>query len=281
MPTFDTPEPIRATIEITVGAARITATDRGRTVVEVRPTDAAAEADVRAAEQTRVEYADGHLLVRAPRQKVLNLFGRPGSVDVTVELPTGSRVRGEAAAGGFHCAGRLGECRLRTSAGDIRAEHTGPLDLTTSAGSVEVTRVDGRAEVSTGSGRVRLAEVDGPAVVKNSNGETWIGSVTGDARVNAANGDIAIDRARAGVTAATANGGVRVGEVVAGPVSVETSLGRIEVGIHGDTAAWLDLHTQFGTVHNQLDQAAAPAEHERTVEVRARVSYGDIVIRRS
>jgi ABC-2 type transport system ATP-binding protein len=47
------------------------------------------------------------------------------------------------------------------------------------------------------------------------------------------------------------------------------------------TAAHLDLHTQFGNLHNQLDVTDAPAEGEHTVSIRARTSYGDITIRRT
>jgi DUF4097 and DUF4098 domain-containing protein YvlB len=281
MPTFDTPDPIHVTVEIAVGDVRIVAGERATTVVAVRPTDSAVEIDVQAAQQTRVEYADGRLLVKAPRQKALGVWGKVGSIDVTIDLPTGSRVQGNSAVGRFHCTGRLGECRLKTSAGDIHADHTGPLDLSTAAGTVEVASVTGRAEVSTGSGRLRLGEIDGSAVLKNSNGDSWVGTITGDLRVNAANGHISVDCARAGVTAATANGDIRIGEVVGGPVSVKTSMGELEVGIHGGTAAFLDLHTSFGAVRNQIEPSDTPAQEERTVEVKARTSFGDIVIRRS
>ena len=66
MPTFDTPGPISATIDLVVGDVRISAGDarrhRRRGAAERRRQ----RADVNAAEQTRVEFADGHLLVKAP-----------------------------------------------------------------------------------------------------------------------------------------------------------------------------------------------------------------------
>ena len=40
MPTFDTPGPISAVIDLVVGDARITASDRDDTTVEIRPSDA-------------------------------------------------------------------------------------------------------------------------------------------------------------------------------------------------------------------------------------------------
>jgi hypothetical protein len=281
MPAFDTPEPISVTIDLVVGDARITASDRGDTVVEVRPSDGSHEPDVRAAEQTRVEYTTGRLLVKAPHQRGLGLFGKPGSIDVTIGLPAGSRLQGDAAAAAFHGVGCLGECRVKTAAGNIEFDHTGPLDLSTGAGAVVVNRVEGHAEVSTGSGRVRLREIDGSAVIKNSNGDSWVGEIAGDLRVNAANGSISVDRAKAGITASTANGDVRIGDVARGSASLKTSFGEIEIGIHAGTAARLDVHTQFGRVHNQMEAADGPGPSDETVEVRARTSYGDIVIRRS
>jgi DUF4097 and DUF4098 domain-containing protein YvlB len=281
MPTFDTPEPISAVVELVVGDARITASDRDDTVVEVRPSDGSHEPDVRAAEQTRVEYSAGRLLVKAPKQRSLGMFGKPGSIDVTIGLPAGSHVYGDASVAAFHGAGRLGECRVKTAAGDIQLEHTGPLDLNTGAGAIVVDQVAGPAEVSTGAGRVRLREIDGTAVIKNSNGDSWVGEVSGDLRVNAANGSISVDHASADVSARTANGDVRIGGVTRGSATLKTSFGEIEVGIQAGTAARLDVHTQFGRIHNHLDASDGPGPSDQTVEVSARTSYGDIVIRRS
>ena len=142
MPTFDTPGPISAVIDLVVGDARITASDRDDTTVEIRPSDASHQQDVRAAEQTRVEYSAGRLLVTAPRQRGLSLFGRPGSIDVTIDLPTGSDVYGDASAVAFRSVGRLGECRVKTSAGDVQLEQTGPVEVRarTSYGDIVIRR---------------------------------------------------------------------------------------------------------------------------------------------
>jgi hypothetical protein len=281
MPTFDTPEPISVAIELVVGDARITATDRADTTVEVRPSDASHEPDVRAAAQTRVEYADGRLLVKAPKPRALGLFTKPGSIDVTIGLPAGSHLHADASVGAFHCLGRFGDCRIKTSAGDVEVDQTGTLDLRTGAGAVVVDRVAGNAEVSTGSGRLRVGAVGGPAIIKNSNGDSWIGEVAGDVRVNAANGDIRVDRAGAGITAHTANGDISVGDLARGLAQLKTALGQIEIGVPAGTAARLDVSTQFGRVLNQMETAQGPQPSDQTVEVRARTSYGDIVIRRS
>ncbi|WP_158888652.1 DUF4097 family beta strand repeat-containing protein [Amycolatopsis anabasis] len=282
MPTFDTPEPIVVTLELGVaGQVRLTASDRADTVVEVRPSDDSDDSDVKAAKQVRVEYANGTLHVRGPKVRPFDFSRKTRSVDVSVELPSGSQVSGEVQVGDFRGAGRLGECRVKTSAGNVRLERTGALRLDTAAGHVTVDGVAGNAEIHTGSGKVRVGEIEGTAVVKNSNGDIEIEAVTGDARARSANGDIAIDRAGAGVDAKTANGGIRLGEVVRGSVVLGTAMGGLEIGIAEGTAAWLDVNTSFGHVRNLLDEATRPESADETVEVHGRTSYGDITIRRS
>ena len=48
MPTFDTPEPISATVELTLGDVRISASERIDTVVGVEPSDASNDEDRKA-----------------------------------------------------------------------------------------------------------------------------------------------------------------------------------------------------------------------------------------
>jgi hypothetical protein len=282
MTTFHTPEPISATFELGVADIRIEASERDDTVVEVRASDPANKSDVTAAEQTRVEYADGRLLVRAPkgwRQWAPRKGG--GSIDVRIDLPVGSRVRGETGVGTLRCSGALGECSFTIGVGDIQLGAAGSVELKTGAGDVTVDTVVGRAQVTTGSGAVQIGSIDGTAVVRNGNGDTWIGEAEGDARVNAANGKISIDRARSSVAAKTANGHVRLGEVTRGAIVAQSAFGTVEVGVREGVSAWLDLDTKFGNVQNDLDQADRPEPGEDTVEVHARTSLGDITIHRS
>lgn len=278
MPVFATPEPISVTIELTMGDARITASDRTDTFVEVSPRDDSKASDIRAAEQTRVEYSNGRLLVKTTQR---SFIGRGSPVDVTLELPTGSQVQGDSGMGEFSCEGHLGECRLKTGMGNIRLDHTGALRLQTGMGNITVDRASGDAAVTTGSGDVRIGKIEGAAVIKNSNGDTAVGEVTGDLRVKAANGRLSVDRAHSTVVAKTANGNVRIGEVMRGAIVLETAAGELEVGIREGTAAWLDASSQYGRVRNALDDADSPEQSEATVEVRARTSYGDIIIHRA
>ena len=279
MPTFDTPEPIAVTLDVGVGDIQVVASDRTDTVVDVRPSDPAKKSDVTAAEQTRVEYASGRLLVKAPKAWKWSLRSGGESIDVQIELPTGSQVSGETGVAALHCTGRIGGCRYKTGVGDIHLDEAGRLELRAGAGDITVGQAVGEVEVST-AGAVGIGSVDGTAIIKNTNGDTWIGEVTGDVRVNAANGRITIDRARAAASAKTANGDVRLGEVARGAVLVQSANGKIEIGVRDGVAVWLDLKTGFGNVMNDLHASDRPTPDEEAVDVRARTAYGDITIRR-
>ncbi|GHD93158.1 DUF4097 family beta strand repeat-containing protein [Streptomyces naganishii] len=278
MPSFDTPAPISVTAHVGAGSIRYTAADRPETVVEVRPRDPERDKDVRAAEQTEVTYANGVLTVRTKERRMI---GPSGVVDVTVELPTGSRVDTTGSWTQVLGEGRLGEVRVKTSGGDVRLDVTGPLQLAVSHGSITVDRVEGTAEITASFGSVRVGTVEGSAVLKNSHGTTAVAAALGELRVSGAHGDIDIARAESSVTATTANGTLRVGEVAQGTVQLETSYGAIDIGIREGTAAWLDAGSDHGQVRNTLAASEAPGESEDTVKIRARTRYGNIDVRRA
>lgn len=278
MLSFDTSEAIAVTARVEAGSIQFTASDRVDTVVEVRPRDPKKDLDVRSAEQTEVGYTSGLLTVRTPKS---NLFGRTGTVDVTIELPTDSCIDMTGAWAQVLGEGRLGEVRVKTSSGDARFDTTGPLQLTASHGSITVDRVEGMAEITTSSGSLRVGVIDGPAVLKNSHGTTTVGAVTGELRVSGANGDIEIRRAEDSVTATTAHGTLRVDCVARGTVQLETSYGAIDIGVREGTAAWLDVSSNSGQVRNALTASEAPEQTEDAVKIRARTEYGNIDIRRA
>jgi DUF4097 and DUF4098 domain-containing protein YvlB len=263
MSTFETPTPIDARIELSGGSVRVRADARSDTVVDVRPRNERSSGDVQLAAQTRIEYADGRLTVTAPRRQRLLFFGSGPSVEIDVFLPAGSRLDVNATAGDVDCEGPLGEVRIDSKYGDIRIESTTGARVRTSAGDVTITSVDGAAEAGTNYGEVR------------------IGRAAGDLRLDSACGDITVDCALASVDAKTKYGQVRVHEAVQGALDLETAYGTVEAGIREGTAAWLDATSASGHVRNLLTPSDGPAESEDSLRVRARTSYGNIVIRRA
>jgi len=281
MPLFETPEPISVTVELGLGDLRVVASDRTDTLVEVLPSNPAKKADVAAAAETRVEYAGGMLVVKAPSRWLYSFRGAGSeSVDVRIDLPAGSHLDAKVGAGPIRSTGRVGNCRAKTGIGEIRLDETDALEASTGAGEISVGAATGRADVSTGTGALRIGSVSGAATVKNSNGDTWIGDVGGDLRVASANGSIVVDRAGSTVVAKTANGDVRLGEIVHGAVVAQTAVGQVDIGVLDGVAAWLDLNTRFGHVYNHLEAAERPAAGQDSVEVRGRTSFGDITVRR-
>ncbi|MFI7120542.1 DUF4097 family beta strand repeat-containing protein [Amycolatopsis sp. NPDC049868] len=281
MPTFATPEPILADLDPVVGNVRIVAGDRADTVVEVAPLDENNDSDIDAAKRTIVEFSGGTLTVRAPKMRLLDFSKRTRSIDVTIELPAGSRVQGSTGLGDLTATGRIGGCRYKSGTGHIRLDRTGELKLHTASGNIVVEHVDGNADISTSSGHVHIGAIEGTAVVKNSNGPTSVGTVADSIRLRSANGDITVDKAESGVEAKTANGSVRVLDAARGTLTLETSLGDVEIGIREGSAAWLDVNTGFGRVVNDMTAATAPGETTDKVEVHAGTSVGDIVVHRS
>jgi DUF4097 and DUF4098 domain-containing protein YvlB len=281
MPKFETPRPIAITItDVFLGDVKIIASDRTDTVVEVRPSNADKKNDTRAAQETEVDFTGDFLTVKAPAwwTKMNTIFGANPSIDVTIEVPTGSRLHGTGHACRFLVTGELGQCELKSHAGGIQLDRVGPLKLQTSVGNVTVDQVMGGASITT-NGIVRVREINGSAVVKNTHGDTTIREVADDLRVNAANGNITVERPGGSVTAKTASGSIRVGDATRGTLRLETATGELEVGIHPGSAAYLDVHTKIGAIQNLMESVDQPARGEETVHVYARNSLGNITIR--
>jgi DUF4097 and DUF4098 domain-containing protein YvlB len=285
---FNTPSPIAVTLDLYVADVRFAVSDRTDTIVEVLPSDPDKAADVRAAESTRVEYDDATrtltIVSRKPRSRFVNFSSkRPESIDVAIQMPTDSDVRGEADLGDFQADGVLGTVVLKTGLGAIRFSETGPLNARNGAGAITVEGVSGAAKAHTASGDIRIGAVDGTAEVSSSNGKVQVGVVTGPASVKTTNGSVSVDRALSDITAESSNGEVRIGEVARGTVSATSKNGSVEVGVREGSAAKLELNTTVGRVYNELAPSDAPEADEpvNRVEVHASTKLGDVTISRA
>jgi hypothetical protein len=157
MQKFDTPAPVSAVIDIPAGRVQFIAADRTDTTVEVLPADTAKSRDVKAAEQATVAYADGVLRIAAPAARKQYL-GPSGSIEVTVQLPAGSRIEATAAAAEFRGVGRFGDVALDGAHGDIKLDEAASVRVTAHAGDVTIGRLGGPADISTQKGHIRINE---------------------------------------------------------------------------------------------------------------------------
>jgi DUF4097 and DUF4098 domain-containing protein YvlB len=179
MQKFDTPAPVAAVLDIPAGRIRFVAADRTDTTVEILPADASKSRDVKAAEQTTVTCADGTLRIEAPTGKNQAL-GSSGTLDVTLHLPTGSRVEAKTADAQLHSTGRLGHVSLDSAQATVELDETEGARLTLAAGDVTVHRLDGSAEISTQKGDLRVTEaVRGTVTLRTEHGDITVGAARG------------------------------------------------------------------------------------------------------
>ncbi|MFG2330517.1 DUF4097 family beta strand repeat-containing protein [Streptomyces sp. NPDC048604] len=216
MKKFDTPAPVSVVLDIPAGHFRFIAADRADTTVEVRPENAGKSKDVKAAEQTAVSYDGGVLRIEMPEAKN-RVFGHSGSVEITVQLPAGSRVDAKAAAAEFRGVGRLGDVAFDGGHRSVKLDEAASARLTSHDGDITVGRLNGPAEISVQRGNVHITEAH-----------------SGDVTLSAQQGDITVGAAR-GVSAALDAG---------------TSYGRVRNALKNDGDAGLTIRatTSYGDI---------------------------------
>ena len=275
MPTFATPGPIAATVEVAGAQVRVTASDRTDTVVLVEPINEASRSDVKVASKTKVDFADGQLSV-----KTTTPGDKSGSVAITIDLPAGSSLAAYLAHSSVQVDGPLGECELHMASGRVQLDRIDALQANISAGEVAVGHIAGRANIDGGAFAVRIGEVDGTVGLTSSGGQAWIGHASADLDLSSGSGGFDIDRADGSVTATTASGAIRIGRMTHGQAKLMNGSGNIEVGISEGTAASVDVNSERGSVRNSVASQETPTRGDK-VMVHARTRHGDIVIQRA
>jgi hypothetical protein len=272
MPTFDTPDPIVADLQLGSGRVQLVASDRTDTVVEVHQGSRAGASD-----RVRVDLSGRTLTIRSGM--LGGLIGGAGAADVTIELPSHSILRVRMENAEVRAKGVLAECRVDSETGEIELDRTGPLVVHLSRGSVAVGQVAGAVSVRGSRSAVSLGVVEGAVEVRNGYGDIRIGRAVGDAIVAAGGGEIAIDHMDGNLRVRTAHGAIRLGEISRGTIDLANAEGDIEIGIPTGTAAWVDARSSHGAVHNDAPpRDAPPSPTEKTAEVRARTQKGTIRI---
>ncbi|MFF3943133.1 DUF4097 family beta strand repeat-containing protein [Streptomyces phaeofaciens] len=180
MQKFDTPAPISAVLDVQAGRVQVIAADRADTKVEVRPVDPSKGRDVKLAEQTTVEYAEGTLRITAAAAAKNRILGPSGSIEVTVQLPAGSRIEAKSDAAEFRGVGRLGDIVFDGAYRQIKIDEAASVSLTATDGDVEVGRLTGPARISTARGDIRIAEaVRGTLVLHTRSGDISVTAASG------------------------------------------------------------------------------------------------------
>ncbi|MGN6325898.1 DUF4097 family beta strand repeat-containing protein [Pseudolysinimonas sp.] len=278
MPAFAVTAPVDADLEVSIGSLDIVASDRADVVAELLPTHPGRAGDESLARESTVSFDGGRLRVRVPRR--ITLFGQSDSVDVRVELPTGSRVVAQNNYGSLRLRGALGASRLTAKYGNVTADEVGDLVLSTPYGTAEITAVTGTLDVTAGHGHVRIGRVAGSARLRGAHGTIELGEAGGAVDASTS-GPLTIDRTLADVTARSAHGAIRIRSAEGGVLQLENGYAEIEVGVPGGVAAWVDAASKHGAVRNELTPDPAAASTDRTVELHLQTDWSDVIIRRA
>lgn len=270
MSTFTTPEPITTTLTTAGAKVRIVASERQDTTVRVEPVNSANSTDVKVAEKTKVDFADGLLAVKTTKSGDKN-----GSVAITIELPVGSRLVLNTAWTEVRADGLLGDCELNIASGQVRLDRIGELRGNLGAGGVEIGHVAGAADVEGGTAGLRIGEVEGAVRYQGASGKVWIGHARTDVDLGSAGGSFDIDQAEGSVIAKAANCPIRIGRLTRGQVELMNASGGIEVGISEGITASVDAKSTKGLVRSSV-----PTQDNPEVKVYARTRLDDIVIHR-
>lgn len=179
MQKFNTPTPISAVLNIPAGRVRFIAADRADTTVEILPADTTKSRDVKAAEQTTVEYDDGVLRIEASPAKN-RILGNTGSIEVTVQLPAGSHIEAKTDSSELRGVGRLGDVAFDGAYRQIKLDEAASVRLTAIDGDVEIGRLGGPAQISTTRGDIRITEAArGTVTLHTQAGEISVGAARG------------------------------------------------------------------------------------------------------
>ncbi|KOV85242.1 DUF4097 family beta strand repeat-containing protein [Nocardia sp. NRRL S-836] len=273
MSTFTTPQPITAMLTTAGARVRIAASERTDTVVRVSPVDGANPTDVKVAEKTKVDFSCGVLAVKTTRSGA-----QAGSVDITIELPAGSRLVLNTAWTEVLADGPLGDCEVNTGSGQVRLDRVATLRGNLGGGGLAVGHVAGTAVIEGGSAGVRIGEAGGAVRYQGTTGEVWIGHARSDVDLGGSSGSFDVDRADGGVVARAADCPIRIGRVTRGRLELMNASGGIEVGVGEGVGAEVDAKSTKGSVRSSL-----PAQDEpgTAVVIYARTRLDDIVIHRA
>jgi hypothetical protein len=173
MQKFATTAPITAVLDVPAGRVQFIAADRTDATVEVRPANPNKNRDVKTAEQTTATFTDGilHITAATPGSQLLG----PGSLEVTVQLPSGSHVQATTATTELRAVGRLGQVTYTGAYRTIKIDEAAQLNLVAVDGPVHIGRLTGPAQITTARGDITINEADhGTLELRTSHGDITV-----------------------------------------------------------------------------------------------------------
>ncbi|GLZ55754.1 DUF4097 family beta strand repeat-containing protein [Actinomycetospora sp. NBRC 106378] len=222
----------------------------------VRRDETPEERAERAVAETTVEWVDGRLHVRSPREVAL----RTVPLAVTVHAPETSAVTVRAGAAPVDVAGRPGAVEIGTT------------------GAVSLDRVTTRSRVKCGAGDVTVGRVEGSLRVTGGAGDVFLDEVHAGVEVVTGSGSVTAGRVAADLAVRCGSGDITVRDASSGDLDLTTGAGSVRVGVHAGVDASVDLRSAAGTAASDLPVTATRPEADPssgTVHIRGRAAAGD------
>jgi hypothetical protein len=231
--TFQTKSNPTVEVDSKFGAVHIS-TGSGNTVTAVVKVSARERSEAAAkklAEATRVEIKGSGDRVTVKTGLPENMKGnddRGIEIDVTVTLPSASRLELESKFGSVDITGVKGAVVVQTGFGEVSIKESANLELTSSFGEVSLGGISGSMIIESKMGKVKAYGVPG-GKIKNSYGEIDVNRATGPIDITSSMGEITVKGCRGGtITSSYGEVTVVMDKSFAGRIEAESSFGDID-----------------------------------------------------
>jgi DUF4097 and DUF4098 domain-containing protein YvlB len=190
---------------------------------------------------------DSRFEISVPVQ--FNLDVETSSGDIVLKGKLKGNVQGETSAGTIQLSDVDGTIDVHTSGGDVRTgKVTGDARLRTSGGDIDVTSAGSQLDVQTAGGNITLGNVGKSLHASTSGGDVSIGDVGGEAIVATSGGNVTVGKVSGKATLKTSGGDIEL-HGGKGAIRAQTSGGNVRLeNISGS----IEANTAGGDIQAEL-----------------------------
>ncbi len=261
----------RLELDTDSGEVRVRGADRSGVSVLVTSPRSADEIEERY--DLRFDAAEGRVLIRVKRRDPRWHRSDRSNLLFEIEVPNRTNLEVETSGGRIDVSRLEGRVDLETSGGRVELEKiAGEIDAHTSGGGMEAIDIDGRARLRTSGGRVEVRGISGDLFAGSSGGSIDISDAGGVVEASTSGGPITVSLARG-----NASGG-----------SLSTSGGGVTIYIDPEVGLDVDASTSGGSVTLEVPVTVRGRLSRRSVSgmlngggptLRLRSSGGSIRVR--
>lgn len=200
-------------------------------------------------------------------------------VDYTIYVPAETEVRANLGSGNMEVSDIQGPANLHTGSGRIGAHRIhNDVESKTGSGSIELIDIAGRTSAETGSGEIEVSHVDGDIHATTGSGSIRMDRTPGRIVTHTGSGSITISGAGNDLRASTGSGSIRIDGNPA-PSSywdIHASSGGISLSVPSD--AGFRIHARSGSGSIETDLPVTMEELTGRHEMRGRIGNGSATV---